>query len=113
MSLEDESGPTTGQVVQRRRLARLAVLGVEIGSDSRSARRAPLARARHRGRATPTVGSVYVIRRALGDAIITAGEDVRLDGTYLRVDVRDLPIYRQSCDRARATSVAAVSLGRG
>ena len=92
MSLEDEDGPMTGQVVQRRRLALLAVLGASRSAVSRDRLVALLwpeldaEGARHR-----LSDSVYVIRRALGDeTIVTAGDDVRLDDTRVRVDVREL-----------------------
>ena len=91
MSLEDEGGAATGQVVQRRRLALLAVLGASRAAVSRDRLVALLwpeldaEGARHR-----LSDSVYVIRRALGEAAVaTAGDDVKLDDTNVRVDVRD------------------------
>ena len=91
ISLEDESGRATGQVAQRRRLALLAVLGASRSSVSRDRLVALLwpeldaESARHR-----LSDSVYVIRRALGKAaVVTEGDDVRLDAIKVRVDVRD------------------------
>ena len=91
MSLEDESGPAAGQVAQRRRLALLAVLGASRSSVSRDRLIALLwpehdaESARHR-----LSDSIYVIRQALGKAaVVTAGDDVRLDALQVRVDVRD------------------------
>jgi len=91
MSLEDESGPATGQVAQRRRLALLAILGASRSSVSRDRLLALLwpeldaESARHR-----LSDSIYVIRHALGKAaVVTAGDDVRLDAIQVRVDVRD------------------------
>jgi len=90
MSLEDESGPATGQVAQRRRLALLAVLGASRSSVSRDRLVGLLwpeldaEGARHR-----LSDSVCVTRRALGEAaIVTAGDDVRLDEAHVSVDVR-------------------------
>ena len=110
MSLEDEGGLATGQVVQRRRLALLAVLGASRAPVSRDRLVALLwpeldaEGARHR-----LSDSVYVIRRALGEgAIGTTGDDVRLDDTNVRVDVRD---FERALDAG--TLEEAVSLYTG
>ncbi len=110
MSLEDESGPATGQVAQRRRLALLAVLGASRSSVSRDRLVALLwpeldaEGARHR-----LSDSVYVIRRALGKAaVVTAGDDVRLDAIQVRVDVRD---FERALDAGALEEAVALYTG--
>lgn len=89
-SLQDDNGPLSGQITQRRRLALLAVLAVS---------RTPISRDRLVGILWPELDSegarhrlsdsLYVVRRALGDAAVTTvGDDVWLDDTHLSVDVR-------------------------
>ena len=109
MSLEDESGPPTGQVVQRRRLALLAVLGASRSAMSRDRLVALLwpeldaEGARHR-----LSDSVYVIRRALGeDAVVAAGDDVRLDDALVRVDVREFERALDAGSLEEATALYA------
>ena len=90
-SLLDSNGPVTGQITQRRRLAFLAILGVSPGATVTRDRLVALLwpdrdaeGARHR-----LSDSLYVARRALGDdAIVTEGDDLRLDEAHVQVDVR-------------------------
>ena len=91
MSLSDSSGPLTGQITQRRRLAFLAILGVSPRATASRDRLVALLwpeldgeGARHR-----LSDSLYVARRALGDeAIVPVGDDLRLDEERVEVDVR-------------------------
>ena len=91
LSLSDSNGPVTGQITQRRRLAFLAILGASPRATVARDRRVALLwpeldaeGARHR-----LSDSLYVARRALGDeAIVTEGDDLRLDEAKVNVDVR-------------------------
>lgn len=89
-SIEGEHGPLTGRAVQRRRLALLALLAVARGRGLTRDRvigylwpDADPERARHL-----LSDSVYRINQALdGDAVIAAGEDLRLNPDRLPSDV--------------------------
>ena len=88
-SLDGPTGPVTGRSAQRRRLALLAVLalarGRPVSRDRITALFWPEADtdgARHLLRDT-----LYVLRSALGDVILTVGDDLRLDDTRLTSDV--------------------------
>lgn len=90
MALQDSGRPLTGQIAQRRRLAVLAILGASRSPVSRDRLVAAVwpeldaEGARHR-----LSDSVYVARRALGEAAIqTLGDDVWLDDQQVEVDVR-------------------------
>jgi DNA-binding SARP family transcriptional activator/TolB-like protein len=90
VSLVGESGPVSGRAVQRHRLALLALLAASpAGGMSREKLIAYLwpdadpERARHL-----LSNSLYLIRQALGDAICTTTDGVRLDAAGLRCDVR-------------------------
>jgi len=91
LSLADSRGPVTGQITQRRRLAFLAILGASPRTTVTRDRLVALLwpeldaeGARHR-----LSDSLYVVRRALGDeAIVTEGDDLRLDEAHVDVDVR-------------------------
>ena len=91
LSLADSNGPLTGQITQRRRLAFLAILGASPRATVTRDRLVALLwpeldaeGARHR-----LSDSLYVVRRALGDeAIVTEGDDLRLDEAHVGVDVR-------------------------
>lgn len=88
--LEDESGPLSGRVAQRRRLALLAMLALEhprpVGRDKLIALLWPehdTERARHLLR-----DSLYLLRNTLGeDALVSAGDELRLNSRRLRCDV--------------------------
>src|SRR3954451_14487032 len=92
LSLSDSNGPVTGQITQRRRLAFLAILGASPRATVTRDRLVALLwpeldaeGARHR-----LFDSLYVARRALGEtAIVPMGDELRLDETRIRVDVRD------------------------
>jgi DNA-binding SARP family transcriptional activator/tetratricopeptide (TPR) repeat protein len=91
LALADSNGPVTGQITQRRRLAFLAILGASPRATVTRDRLVALLwpeldaeGARHR-----LSDSLYVARRALGDgAIVTDGDDLRLDEAHVAVDVR-------------------------
>jgi DNA-binding SARP family transcriptional activator/TolB-like protein len=107
LSLEDSSGPLTGQITQRRRLAFLAILGASPRSGATRDRLVALLwpeldaeGARHR-----LSDSLYVARRALGEAaVVTVGDDLRIDDVQTQVDVRDFEraIDEGELDRAIA-----------
>ncbi len=108
VSLEGPSGPLTGRVVQRRRLALLALLAAEGGrgcsrdklvgylwpeSDEASARRL-------------LSDSLYVVRQALGeDCALTSGELVRLNPEVVRTDVVDFEKALEAEDLQRAVEL--------
>ena len=91
LSLSGSNGPVTGRITQRRRLAFLAILGASPRATVTRDRLVALLwpeldseSARHR-----LSDSLYVVRRALGDeAIVTEGDDLRLDEAHVEVDVR-------------------------
>src|SRR4051812_21113317 len=91
LSLSDSNGPVTGQITQRRRLAFLAILGASPRATVTRDRLMALLwpdldadGARHR-----LSDSLYVARRALGDdAIVTEGDNLRLDEAHVEVDAR-------------------------
>jgi DNA-binding SARP family transcriptional activator/TolB-like protein len=91
-SIVGPDGPLGGRVAQRRHLALLSVLALAhqegISRDKLIALFWPEA-GTERARQYLSI-SVYVIRQALGqDAILSAGDDLRLNGERLRVDVVD------------------------
>ena len=90
-SLEGPAGALTGRAAQRHRLALLALLassGSGVTRDKLTAYLWPEAdeeRARHL-----LSNSLYMLRQALGEeALISAGDVVRLDAARVRADVRD------------------------
>src|SRR6476620_7697790 len=110
LSLSDSNGPVAGQIAQRRRLAFLAILGASPrASDTRDRLVALLwpeldaEGARHR-----LSDSLYVARRALGEeAIVTEGDDLRLDESHVEVDVR---AFERALD-AGETALAVAQYG--
>jgi serine/threonine-protein kinase len=87
--IEGESGPLTGAAAQRRRLALLALLACVgergVSRDKVLAFLWPESDA-ERGRHLLSQ-SVYVLRRDLGDdAILTSGDDLRLNGAVVTSD---------------------------
>ncbi len=90
IALEGPSGPVSGRVAQRRRLALLALLGAAAERGWTRERLVGLLwpdasddQARHL-----LSDSVYVIRQALGeDSIITSGDVVRLNSEAVATDV--------------------------
>jgi DNA-binding SARP family transcriptional activator len=105
LSLSDSNGPITGQITQRRRLAFLAILGASPDGTVTRDRLVALLwpeldaeGARHR-----LSDSLYVARRALGDsAIVTEGDDLRLDEAHVHVDVRVFERALDAGEMARA-----------
>lgn len=90
LSIETESGPLTGRAVQRRRLALLALLACAresgLSRDRLIAYLWPEADAESGRRFLSD--SVYRINQALGgDAILAAGNELRLDTQLLPADV--------------------------
>ena len=108
VSLEGPSGPLTGRVVQRRRLALLALLAAEGGkgcsrdklvgylwpeSDETTARRL-------------LSDSLYVVRQALGEGcVLTSGELVRLNPEVVRTDLVDFERALEAEDLQRAVEL--------
>lgn len=89
-SLEDETGTVGGPSVQRHRLALLALLAVSpVGSVTRDKAMALLWPERDAEQARKLLNqSVYTLRRTLGqDAILSAGEELRLNAETVTCDV--------------------------
>lgn len=88
LSVETSAGPLTGRAAQRRRLALLALLATSrgLGREKVIACLWPEVDS-ERGRRLLS-DSVYRINKALGgDIIVTAGDELRLDGDRLPSDV--------------------------
>src|SRR3954451_3594864 len=106
LSVSDSNGPLSGQIMQRRRLAFLAILGASPRATVARDRLVALLwpeldaeGARHR-----LSDSLYVARRALGDeAIVTVGDDLRLSEEHVQVDTR-------AFERALDTGETAVAI---
>ena len=110
MSLQNDQGPLTGQIAQRRRLALLAML---------AASRSPVSRDRLVGILWPELDaegarhrlsdSIYVARRALGEsAFETPGDDIWLDDAHLSVDVR---AFERALDEGALEQAVALYAG--
>ena len=110
-TLQGSHGPPSGPVVQRRRLALLALLSVArdhgLSRDKTIAYlwpESPTARARHL-----LSESIYVIRKELGDdAILTSGDELRLNSRIIRCDVTEFEVALE-----RGDSQGALELYRG
>ena len=109
-SLEGPSGPITGRAVQRRRLALLALLasaqarGRGVGREKILAYLWPEAEA-ERGRHLLS-DSVYRINQAIGaDAVVSTGDELRIDGEILTSDVAEFEQAITAGDRERAVAV--------
>jgi TolB-like protein/DNA-binding SARP family transcriptional activator/Flp pilus assembly protein TadD len=107
-SLRGPKGPLDGRPVQRRRIALLAVLAL--------ARSGAVTRDRLIGLLWPEAGverarhllsdSVYLLRKALGErAILSAGDDLRLDPRVVRCDVAEFGQALEAGEWARAASL--------
>jgi DNA-binding SARP family transcriptional activator len=110
-TLQGPHGPISGPIVQRRRLALLALLSVArdhgLSRDKTIAYlwpESPTARARHL-----LSESIYVIRKELGDdCILTSGDELRLNS---RIVLCDLIEFEVALDRG--DSQGALALYRG
>jgi DNA-binding SARP family transcriptional activator/TolB-like protein len=105
--LEDDDGLLTGRAVQRHRLALLALLALAPG---RSLSREKLVgylwpeRRTHRARNLLNV-SVHMLRKTLGaDALLSEGDDLRLNIDLVRVDVAEFEDALASGASERAVS---------
>jgi len=110
-SLAGESGPLSGRAVQRRRLALLAIFALEhprpVSRDKLIAWLWPehdTERARHLLR-----DSLYLLRGVLGeDALLSTGDDVRLNAEKLRCDVWE---FEQALAERRPAAAVDVYAG--
>jgi TolB-like protein/DNA-binding SARP family transcriptional activator/Tfp pilus assembly protein PilF len=106
-SLEGPAGALTGRAAQRHRLALLALLataGAGVTRDKLIAYLWPEADA-ERGRHLLS-NSLYMLRQALGeDALLGAGDVVRLDAARVRCDVRDFDDALGRGEAARAVGL--------
>lgn len=108
-SIEGEGGtPLTGRVVQRHRVALLAVLAMAPGR--RSSRDKVLGllwpeSGQERGRNLLNVAT-YVLRTALGEsAILSEGDDLRLNADVVRTDVAEFETAILEGDNARVAAL--------
>src|SRR5690606_25331154 len=107
-SLEGDAGPLTGPAVQRHRLALLAILaasrGQGISRDKLVAWLWPDSDAeRARGLLKQ---AVHAVRRALGpEAILSAGDELRLNDAVVASDVSAFEQAVAADDPARAVAV--------
>jgi DNA-binding SARP family transcriptional activator len=88
--IEGATGPLTGRIAQRRRMAVLAYLAIARGRPvSRERLLALLWPETDPGRARHLLSdSVYIIRKELGEAaVVTVGDDLKLDPAFLTSDV--------------------------
>lgn len=107
-SLEADSGPVTGPAAHRHRLALLALLAASPSRGrSRETLLALLWPERDAGHARKLLNqSVYVLRRALGEeAILSAGEELRLDAGRVRCDVVAFEEALAAGERERAVAL--------
>ena len=110
-SIEGDRGAITGRVSQRHRLALLALLALSPGG--RASRDKAVASLwpesdQEKGRNLLSV-AMYVIRSSLGDdALVGAGDELRLDAAVVRSDVADF-----EAALARGDHAAAVSFYKG
>jgi TolB-like protein/DNA-binding SARP family transcriptional activator len=110
ISLESAEGPVSGRATQRRRLALLALLAAApTGAVSRDRIIALLwpdsetAEARHL-----LSVALYELRRTLGeDAIVTLGDDVRLNSAMVETDVGEFRRALEGSELERAVSLYA------
>jgi TolB-like protein/DNA-binding SARP family transcriptional activator/Tfp pilus assembly protein PilF len=110
-SIQTPSGPLTGRATQRRRIALLALLAVArargVSRDKTIAFLWPEQDSEH-GR--PLLSdSIYRVNQALGgEAIITAGDDLRLSADVLPSDVAE---FEDAIDRGEWQSAADLYAG--
>lgn len=106
-SLEGQAGALTGRATQRHRLALLALLAASGGGVTRDKLTAYLwpEADEERGRHLLS-NSLYMLRQALGeDAVIGAGDVVRLDASKVHCDVRDFEDAISRGEFARAVGL--------
>lgn len=111
VSIESEAGPLTGGIAQRRRLAVLALLAVSpSGAMSRDRVATFLSPDADATRAHKSLAdALHAIRKALGkDAVIAAGDELRLDPEVVRTDIAELRLAL-----AEGSIERAVALYRG
>src|SRR5687768_12504917 len=106
-SLESEGAPVAGTVAQRRRLALLALLARAPGGLSRERLAAYLFPEADTGRAHRAVSdALYAVRKALGkDAVVAAGDALRLDPEALSSDAGDFEAAVAAGDHGRAATL--------
>ena len=107
-SLDGPRGPLTGRVVQRRRLALLAVLAAARGRSMSRDRLVALFWPEHDTEAARHLlrDSLYVVRSALGDAVVAvAGDDLRVDPAHLATDVEAFERALDAGDLGRAVTL--------
>jgi TolB-like protein/DNA-binding SARP family transcriptional activator/Flp pilus assembly protein TadD len=108
-SLErDDGAPLTGRAAQRHRVALLALLTLapaqRLSRDKLIAYLWPESDA-ERGRNLLNV-STYVLRAALGEsALLSSGDDLRLNADVIRVDVAEFEAALERADHARAVAL--------
>jgi DNA-binding SARP family transcriptional activator len=108
LTVEGPAGPITGPAVQRKRLALLALLatapGQGLSRDKLLAYLWPEAdpeRGRHQ-----LSTSIYEVRKALGEeAILAAGDELRLDPALVRADVAEFEAAFDAGDLARSVEL--------
>ena len=108
-SIEGPTGPLTGRAAQRHRLALLTLLAASGGGVTRDKLTAYLwpEADEERGRHLLS-NSLYLLRQALGeDALLGAGDVVRLDAARVRCDVRDFEDALGRGELARAVALYA------
>jgi TolB-like protein/DNA-binding SARP family transcriptional activator/Tfp pilus assembly protein PilF len=109
-SIESPSGPLTGRAVQRRRLALLALLAAEhprgVSRDRVIAYLWPES-ASEKGRALLS-DSVYRVNQAIGgEAVTSAGDELRLDSGLLAIDLVEFREGVQEGELERAVGAYA------
>ena len=107
-SIEGPEGPLTGRIAQRRPLALVALLAVDRApSISRDRLLLLLSPDSHEERARHLLrDTVYAVRAALGaDAIVTAGDELRLGHDGIGCDVREFQEALAAEDWERAVAL--------
>src|SRR5437773_1442949 len=110
-SIEGDDGTMlAGRVVQRHRVALLALLALAPGGGARLSRDKLIAYLwpesdQERGRNLLNVAT-YVLRSALGEhSILSSGDELRLNPDVVRTDVAEFETALERGDRARAMTL--------
>jgi DNA-binding SARP family transcriptional activator/TolB-like protein len=116
VSLEEGSKPVSGRATQKRRLALLTRLAASpsatLSRDKLIACLWPEANTEQARRLLST--SIYDLRKALGeDAILTSGDELRLNPARLRAEVADFEAALEAGDWSRAVAVYTGPFGDG